>query len=57
MEKNKFWMSSTDFGNYLAWASEYDKTTPLIEIAVSLHDIAIQLAELNNHLPPLEEEV
>lgn len=57
MVKNKFWMSGTDFENYLYGAIVSDKTTPLIEIAVSLHDIAIQLAELNNHLPPLEEEV
>ena len=56
MVKNKFWMSNTDFRDYLNYAIDYDKTIPIVEIAVSLHDIAVQLAELNNHLPPLEEE-
>lgn len=54
--KNRFWMSGNDFRDYLCRQVKFAKVSPLIEIAVGLHEIAQQLAELNNHLPPLEEE-
>jgi hypothetical protein len=53
--KNKFWMDGKDFRDYLYKQIKYAGESPLVEIAVSLHDIAVQLAELNNHLPPLED--
>ena len=53
---NGFWMSGNDYRKQLYRQAEFMQVSPLIEIAVELHEIAKQLAELNNHLPPLEEE-
>lgn len=58
-KKDTFWLSENEYRNYI-WEKggcTYDGVfrTSAMEIAVNLHEIAKQLAEMNRYLPPEDE--
>lgn len=57
----KLWLSNSGYLNYMlnsAGGNDYKLTgIALVEIALNLHEIAQQLAELNNYVPESFESI